>query len=138
MNGYYMTENGRVSIAPNILKSFVIKELEGSSCFRLCATRGEGLGEYFGKRSLDNSIRVSFTDSGRANISLNLQVLFGTRIRLKARELQGRIARAIALGTGLDVEDVSITVDRVYCEPEILDNLVSEPTQSSNIDLDEG
>jgi uncharacterized alkaline shock family protein YloU len=81
---------------------------------------------------------VSFTDSGRANISLNLQVLFGTRIRLKARELQGRIARAIALGTGLDVEDVSITVDRVYCEPEILDNLVSEPTQSSNIDLDEG
>ena len=136
MNGYYTTENGRISIAPNIIRSFVVKEIEDSSCFRFSATRGEGLGELFGKRSVDNSVRITFED-GRTQIALHLQVLFGTRIRLQARELQGRIAHAISLGTGLEVEDIKITVDRVYCKMEESQALIPPPTQSENIDLEE-
>ncbi|MFH1740783.1 MAG: Asp23/Gls24 family envelope stress response protein [bacterium] len=136
MNGYYMTENGRISIAPGIIRTFVVKEVEATPCFRLSATRGEGLGEYFGKRSVDNSVRIGF-ENGRTQIALHLQVLLGTRIRLQARELQGRIAHAIALGTGLEVEDIKITIDRVYCKAEETSAFTPPPTQSENIDLEE-
>jgi uncharacterized alkaline shock family protein YloU len=136
MNGYYTTENGRISIAPNIVRSFVVKEIDSSFCFRFSPTRGEGFGEYFGKRSIDNSVRVSFME-GRADIALHLQVRFGTRIPLKAREMQGRIVRAISLGTGLEVNDIKITVDRVFCELDECSALPAPPTQSRNIELEE-
>lgn len=136
MNGYYTTENGRISIAPTIVRSFVIKEVESSPYFRFSPTRGEGFGEYFGKRSVDHSARINFVD-GRSEIALHLQVRFGTRIPLQARELQGCIARAIALGTGLEVNDIKITVDRVYCELDESEALPAPPTQSQNIEFDE-
>ena len=136
MNGYYTTDNGRISIAPSIVKTFVVKEVEGSPCFRFSPTRGEGIGEYFSKRSTENSIRINFED-GRPYIGLNLQVLFGTRIRLKARDLQGSIARAISLGTGLEVQDITISVDRVYCERPESNALPSPPSQSQDIELEE-
>ncbi len=136
MNGYYTTENGKVTIAPSIVRTFVVKEIESSPCFRFSPTRGEGIGEYFSKRSIENSIRINFED-GRPYIGLTLQVLFGTRIRLKARDLQGSIARAIALGTGLEVRDITISVDRVYCEPTDSAALPAPPSQSQDIELEE-
>jgi uncharacterized alkaline shock family protein YloU len=136
MNGFYVTENGRVSIAPNIVRSFVTKEVESCPYFRFSPSRGEGFGEYFGKRSIDNSVRITFAD-GRAEIALLLQVRFGTRIRLQARELQGRIIRALALGTGLEVQDIKITVDRVYYEPEGAPAVPGLLAQPQDIELDE-
>lgn len=136
MNGYYETEHGRISIAPSIVRSFVVKEVNASPYFRFSPSRGEGIGEYFGKRSIDNSVRINFVD-GRAEIALILQVRFGARIRLHARQLQGHIIRALALGTGLEVEDITITVDRVFYEPDQSPPLPGPPTQSADIELDE-
>ena len=47
------------------------------------------------------------------------------------------MARAIALGTGLEVSDIKITVDRVYCEPDEPAAAPAPPIQPQNVESDE-
>ena len=52
---------------------------------------------------------VNFVE-GSVEATLILAVLYQSRIIKEARELQGKIVRALQLGTGLNVRKVSINV----------------------------
>ncbi len=114
-NGYFETDSGRVSVAPEIVERVVVDELRSSDNFRLGGSRGEG--GFFSRRG--TGIRMEFVE-GRVAVTLPVHVRFSTKIRREARELQGKLVRAIAAGTGLEVERITIEVHQVFegDEPE--------------------
>ncbi|RJP26753.1 MAG: Asp23/Gls24 family envelope stress response protein [Candidatus Omnitrophota bacterium] len=114
MFGFFDTELGRVQISPTIVRRFILNEVEQSKCFRLAGVKS---GEEVNRKTIERSIRVNFVE-GRAEAILTLNVLYGTRITKEARELQGKIVRALQLSTGLSVTTISINVENVYEEEE--------------------
>ncbi len=116
MFGFFDTELGRVQISPTIVRRFILNEIEKSNCFTLPGTKP---GELISRKAIERCIRVNFVE-GNVEATLTLNVLYGTRITKEARELQGKIIRAIQLGIGLNVATVAINVENVYEDDERL------------------
>lgn len=110
MIGYFDTEVGRVQISPTVVRRFIIREVEKTSVFRF---PGFKPGEDYNRKAAEKSIRVNFND-GQVEATLTLSVEFGANIIKEARDLQGRITRAIQLGAGLQVQDVAVNVESVF------------------------
>jgi len=112
MIGFFDTELGRVQISPTIVRRFIMNEVEESKYFRLAGTKP---GEIIPRKIAERCIRVAFQE-GSVEATLILTVLYGTRIIKEARELQGKIARSLHLGSGLEVRSIAINVENVFEE----------------------
>ncbi len=112
MIGYFDTELGRVQISPTIVRRVIQREVEKSRHFRFPGTKN---GESINRKTLERCVCVNFVE-GSVEATLILAVLYQSRIIKEARELQGKIVRALQLGTGLNVRKVSINVESVFEE----------------------
>ncbi len=129
MIGYFDTELGRVQISSTIVRRFIMREVEKSPCFRFPGTKP---GEPVSRKVAERNIRVNFVE-GSIEATLMISVLYGTRIIKEARELQGKITRALQLGAGLNVSKMSINVESVYEEtPEDTPLLIDHETVPAN------
>lgn len=122
--GYYDTEFGRITVAPEIVERFIVDEVRSSENFRLGTSRGEG--GFFGRRGA--GVRVEFNE-GRVVASIPVHVRFKVKIRREARELQGKLVRAISACTGLTVERVAVDVYQVF--DDNLNSVARLPDSSS-------
>ena len=120
MVGFFENELGRVQISPSIVRRIIMREVENSRCFRFPGMKG---GESAGRKIMERCIKVVFVE-GSVETTLTLTVLFGTKIIKEARELQGRITRALELTAGLVVNRVALNVENVYTvdEPLLLEH----------------
>jgi uncharacterized alkaline shock family protein YloU len=122
MIGYFDTELGRVQISPSIVRRFIAREVERSKCFRF---PGYKPGEPVNRKILERNIRVNFNE-GSVEATIIVNVKYGSRIIKEARELQGKITRALQLGTGLNIVTISINVENVYEEQVTQEPLLLE------------
>ncbi len=110
MIGFFDTDLGRVQISPSIVRRLIINEVESSRFFRF---PGVETGETVGRKSAEKLIRVIFSE-GSVETTLVITVRYGARIIKEARELQGKIARALELSAGLVVDAITINVENVF------------------------
>ena len=78
-----------------------------------------------GKKNLAKGIKVD-TESGKANIDVNIIVEYGSRIPDVAYEIQNRVKTAVENMTGLKVEAVNVHVQGVNTE-----KLTEEPVEEN-------
>lgn len=110
MIGYFDTELGRVQIAPTIVRRIILAEIENNRYFRVSGAKP---GEPVSRKIVEKSVRLNF-EEGAVETVLILSVLYGTRIIKEARDLQGKITRALQLRAGLTIRKVEINVESVY------------------------
>lgn len=122
MIGFFDTELGRVQISPTVVRRFVIREVEKTEIFLI---PGMKPGEDISRKASEKNIRINFVE-GNVEITLTLSVKFGSRIIKEARELQGRISRAIHLGAGLKVKHVAVNVESVFEHKDLGEPLLIE------------
>ncbi len=122
MIGYFDAELGRVQISPTIIRSIIMKEIEKNPYFRFPGTKSD---EPVSRKILERNIRVNFKE-GNVECTLILDVLYGTRIIKEARELQGKVTKAIQLSAGLQINTIAINVENVYEEEKSDEPLLIE------------
>jgi len=110
MIGYFDAELGRVQISPTIIRSIIMKEVEKNPYFRFPGSKPD---EPVSRKILERNIRVNFKE-GNVDCTLILDVLYGTRIIKEARELQGKVTKAIQLTAGLNISNIAINVENVF------------------------
>ncbi len=110
MIGFFDNDLGRVQISPSIVRRLIINEVEGSRNFRF---PGVESGDTVGRKSAEKLIRVVFNE-GSVESTIIVTVRYGARIIKEARDLQGKIARALELSAGLVVQSVIINVENVF------------------------
>ncbi len=115
MIGFFDTEYGRVQLSPTVVRRFVVREVDKTPIFLF---PGLKLGEEVSRKASEKCIRINFNE-GNVELTLTLSVEFGSRIIKEARELQGRISRAIHLGAGLRVLHVAVNVESVFERKEL-------------------
>lgn len=123
MVGFFDTDIGRVQISPTIVRRFIMNEVEKSKYFRL---PGAKPGEPYSRKTVERAIRVNFME-GNVETTMTLIVAYGTRIIKEVRELQGKISRALQLGTGLNVRSIAINIENVYEDETMPPPLLIEP-----------
>ncbi|MBI1390544.1 MAG: Asp23/Gls24 family envelope stress response protein [bacterium] len=122
MIGFFDTELGRVQISPAIVRRFIIREVAKTHNFRFPGVKP---GEDVSRKTSEKFIRINFVE-GNVEITLTLSVEFGARIIKEARELQGKIARSIQLGAGINVRHVAVNVESVFEHPKMEEPLLIE------------
>ena len=115
MFGYFDTELGRIQIAPTIVRTIILQEIQSSKCFSL---QGVKTSETVSRKLAEKCIRLNFIE-GAVEIILLLSVHYGTQIIKEARELQGKIAKTMQLKAGINVLKVAINVESVFEESAV-------------------
>ena len=107
--GYFETDNGRVSVAADIVERVIVDELKRSENFRVGGPKSEG--GFFGRR--EPGLQLEF-NAGRVVATIPVHVRFNTKIRREARDLQGKLVRAVSARTGLEVDRIAVDVYQVF------------------------
>ena len=107
-----------------VIAGVAVSEVEG--VYAMAGGFAGGITEVLkGKKNLAKGIKVD-TESGKANIDVNIIVEYGSRIPDVAYEIQNRVKTAVENMTGLKVEAVNVHVQGVNTE-----KLTEEPVEEN-------
>ena len=116
MTPYYENALGRVYVGPSIVKQAILPEVMGSKIFRpMGSTSDMREGQMPIPRSLEKGIKLT-AEAGKVSATVSVGVQYGTCIWDEATKLQKNVRRAIESKTGLKVEDICLSVERVFTE----------------------
>ena len=122
MVGFFENNLGRVQISSSIVRRIIMREVESSRFFGFL---GQKPGEMVSRKVAERCIKVYFLE-GTVEATLTLTVLYGTKIIKEARNIQGKIAKALELTAGLHVNKVVINVENVFTEEDLDQPLLIE------------
>lgn len=125
MVGFFDNDLGRVQISSSIVRRIIMREVEENRYFRFL---GQKPGEPVSRKTIERCIKVYFLE-GSVEAILTLTVLYGAKIIKEARNLQGKIAKALELTAGLHVKKVAINVENVFVCDDLLQPLLLEQEQ---------
>ncbi|MGE5559904.1 MAG: Asp23/Gls24 family envelope stress response protein [Chloroflexota bacterium] len=113
-SGHYVSDNeNNVKIADEVvgvIAGIAATEVEGVA--NMSGSVVGGIGEMFGKRSLNKGVRVEVGER-QAAIDLFVVIEYGVRIPEVAQKIQENVKRAVESMTGLEVVEVNIHIQGV-------------------------
>ena len=113
---YFENELGRITIGPDIIRSFIAPEIAKSKFFRPLGYVVADRPEEQDLRELERGIQVD-SDGGEVVAKVHVEAQYGVAINSEAEELAANIRHALKVSTGLEVRNLIVNVDGVYPPP---------------------
>jgi uncharacterized alkaline shock family protein YloU len=120
VTGHYVSDNeNNVKIADEVvgvIAGIAATEVEGVA--GMSGSVVGGIGEMFGKRSLNKGVRVEVGER-QAAVDLFVVIEYGVRIPEVAQKIQENVKRAVESMTGLEVVEVNIHIQGVSFRQDV-------------------
>lgn len=114
MSIYFENELGRVTIGHSIIKQVILPEILASKCFRPIGYQaGMDTSQVPLPRALEKAVKIN-DENDRLEATVLLSVLYGTPIVDEGIKLKKRIRMAVESATGLKVDDLILSVEKVH------------------------
>ncbi|HNT36494.1 MAG TPA: Asp23/Gls24 family envelope stress response protein [bacterium] len=129
MSIYFENEFGRVTIGHSIIKQVILPEVLASKCFRPVGFQaGMDATQVPVPRSLEKAIKIN-DENDRLDTTILLSVLYGTPIVDESMKLKKRIRQAVESATGLKVDDLILSVEKVHLDSDAKGKKQQEATK---------
>lgn len=103
-------EFGQVKISTDVISSIVAIAVEETKGFKLVKTFVDKV------TSKNQSVKVSFVDSDKLTITVDVNAEYGLKIHDIAPKVQDNVIMNVEIMTGLKVDEINININGLYFE----------------------